>query len=90
MSLVRCGAGPDRRCVPSCNRPASTGGDAEGRRLIKAVGLDGMSKSQVARMCQQLDAVIEPFRTRQFDRTPTGARMRRTTECRSVDVLSVT
>ena len=34
--------------------------------LVKALGLDGISKSQVSRMCQELDAVVEPFRTRQL------------------------
>ena len=32
--------------------------------LVKALGLDGISKSQVSRMCQELDTVVEPFRTR--------------------------
>ena len=35
--------------------------------LVKAFGLDGISKSQVSRMCQELDAVVEPFRTRRLD-----------------------
>ena len=34
--------------------------------LVKALGLDGISKSQVSRICQELDAVVEPFRTRQL------------------------
>ena len=34
--------------------------------LVKALGLDGISKSQVSRMCQELDTVVEPFRTRQL------------------------
>ena len=34
--------------------------------LVKALGLDGISKSQVSRMCQELDAVVEPFRTRRL------------------------
>ena len=35
--------------------------------LVKALGLDGISKSQVSRMCQDLDAIVEPFRTRRLD-----------------------
>ena len=34
--------------------------------LVKALGLDGISKSQVSRMCQELDTVVESFRTRQL------------------------
>ncbi len=32
--------------------------------LVKALGLDGISKSQVSRLCQALDAEVERFRTR--------------------------
>ena len=32
--------------------------------LVKALGLDGISRSKVSRMCQALDTVVEPFRTR--------------------------
>lgn len=32
--------------------------------LVKALGIDGISKSQVSRLCQELDAVVERFRTR--------------------------
>jgi transposase-like protein len=35
--------------------------------LVKALGLDGISKSQVSRMCQELDAEIERFRTRRLE-----------------------
>ena len=35
--------------------------------LVKALGLDGISKSQVSRICQELDAVVEPFRTRRLE-----------------------
>jgi putative transposase len=32
--------------------------------LLQALGLDGMSKSQVSRLCAELDAEVERFRTR--------------------------
>jgi transposase-like protein len=32
--------------------------------LVKALGIDGISKSQVSRLCQDLDAVVERFRSR--------------------------
>ncbi len=32
--------------------------------VVKALGLDGMSKSAVSRLCQELDTLVEPFRTR--------------------------
>jgi putative transposase len=35
--------------------------------LVKALGLDGISKSQVSRVCQALDAEVERFRTRRLD-----------------------
>jgi transposase-like protein len=34
--------------------------------LVKALGLDGVSKSQVSRICQALDAAVEQFRTRRL------------------------
>src|ERR671939_21576 len=34
--------------------------------LVKALGLDGLSKSQVSRLCQELDAEVERFRTRKL------------------------
>jgi putative transposase len=34
--------------------------------LVKALGLDGISKSQVSRICQELDAMVEAFRTRRL------------------------
>ena len=34
--------------------------------LVKALDLDGISKSQVSRMCQELDAIVEPFRTQRL------------------------
>jgi putative transposase len=35
--------------------------------LVKALGLDGISKSQVSRVCETLDAEVERFRTRKLD-----------------------
>jgi putative transposase len=35
--------------------------------LVKALGLDGISKSQVSRLCQALDAEVERFRTRRLE-----------------------
>lgn len=32
--------------------------------LVKALGIEGISKSQVSRLCQELDTVVERFRTR--------------------------
>ena len=34
--------------------------------LVKALGLDGILKSQVSRMCQKLSTVVEPSRTRRL------------------------
>jgi putative transposase len=34
--------------------------------LVKALGMTGISKSQVSRLCQELDAEVERFRTRQL------------------------
>jgi transposase-like protein len=35
--------------------------------LVKALGLEGVSKSQVSRVCQALDAEVERFRTRRLE-----------------------
>src|SRR6185437_7335398 len=35
--------------------------------LVKALGMSGISKSQVSRLCQALDAEVERFRTRQLE-----------------------
>jgi transposase-like protein len=35
--------------------------------LVQALGLTGISKSQVSRMCQELDAQVERFRSRRLD-----------------------
>ena len=32
--------------------------------LVKALGLDGVSKSEVSRICGELDPLVEAFRTR--------------------------
>jgi transposase-like protein len=37
--------------------------------LVKALGMTGMSKSQVSRLCQTLDSEVERFRTRRLDGT---------------------
>lgn len=37
--------------------------------LVKALGLDGISKSQVSRICQELDGEIRRFRTRPLSST---------------------
>jgi transposase-like protein len=35
--------------------------------LVKALGLDGISKSQVSRLCEELDTEVERFRTRKLE-----------------------
>ena len=35
--------------------------------LVKALGIDSVSKSQVSRLCMELDAEVERFRTRRLD-----------------------
>lgn len=35
--------------------------------LVQALGLQGISKSQVSRLCQELDAEVERFRTRRLE-----------------------
>jgi putative transposase len=35
--------------------------------LVKALGMNGISKSQVSRLCQALDTEVERFRTRRLD-----------------------
>ena len=35
--------------------------------LVKALGLDGIDKNTVSRMCQQLDALVTPFRERPLE-----------------------
>jgi transposase-like protein len=38
--------------------------------LMKALGLDGVSKSEVSRICGELDPLVEAFRTRVDDGLP--------------------
>lgn len=38
--------------------------------LVRALGCDGISKSQVSRICEELDAVVEAFRARPLDAQP--------------------
>jgi hypothetical protein len=38
-----------------------------GDDLVKALGMSGISKSQVSRLCQALDTEVERFRTRKLD-----------------------
>jgi transposase-like protein len=35
--------------------------------LVQALGIQGMSKSQVSRVCAELDAAVEQFRTRRLE-----------------------
>jgi transposase-like protein len=35
--------------------------------LVRALGMNGISKSQVSRLCQELDAEVERFRTRKLE-----------------------
>src|SRR5215471_7496872 len=35
--------------------------------LVEALGLDGISRSQVSRLCEELDTEVERFRTRKLD-----------------------
>jgi len=37
--------------------------------LVQALGMTGISKSQVSRLCQELDAAVERFRSRRLDGT---------------------
>src|SRR5688500_19749132 len=37
--------------------------------LVKALGINGLSKSQVSRLCQALDVEVERFRSRKLDGT---------------------
>src|SRR4051794_27390900 len=37
--------------------------------LVKALGLDGISKSQVSRLCEELDTEVERFRNRKLEGT---------------------
>src|SRR5216683_3814029 len=37
--------------------------------LVKALGLDGISRSQVSRLCEELDSEVERFRQRKLEGT---------------------
>jgi putative transposase len=39
-------------------------------KLVRQLGVDGMSKSQVSRLAKSLDAIVEDFRTRPLDGSP--------------------
>jgi transposase-like protein len=39
-------------------------------KLVQALGITGLSRSQVSRMAQDLDAQVEAFRTRPLDQGP--------------------
>ena len=39
--------------------------------LVKALGCEGISKSQVSRIRQELDVVVDSFMGRSLDATPT-------------------
>ena len=47
--------------------------------IVKAMGIDGISKSQVSAMAKELDAAVEAFRSRPLDAglTPTHRSTRR-------------
>jgi putative transposase len=50
--------------------------------LVKALGLEGISKSQVSRVCAALDAEVERFRTRRLEGvTRTCGSMRPSSRC---------
>ena len=38
--------------------------------LVKSMGLEGMSKSQVSRLAEELDETVESFRNRPLDQGP--------------------
>ena len=56
---------PSMRCWRWCRRRTCTA-SRRGRSTtcVKALGLDGMSKSEVSRICGELDPVVAAFRTR--------------------------
>lgn len=39
--------------------------------IVKALGIEGISKSQVSAMARNLDGTVEAFRTRPLDAAPT-------------------
>ncbi len=52
------GAAPSTRCWPSCRRPTCTA-TRKVDDLVKALGVDGISKSEVSRICAELDTSVE-------------------------------
>jgi putative transposase len=73
------------RSWPSCRKPMCTA-SRRGRStsLMKALGLDGVSKSEVSRICGELDPLVEAFRTRALPTDyRTSGSMRPTTRCGS-------
>lgn len=66
------GNGPSGRWWRWCRKPTRPSGHpgVSTRRvddLVKALGMEGISKSQVSRLCQALDAEVERFRSRRLD-----------------------
>ena len=64
------GSGRSARWWRSSRRRTSKAQGVSTRRvddLVKALGLDGISKSQVSRLCAELDAEVERFRTRRLE-----------------------
>ena len=53
-----------------CAGRLDAGVDELVRELVQALGLTGISKSQVSAMCQELDAEVERFRARPLARRP--------------------
>jgi transposase-like protein len=52
--------------------------------LVKALGVDGISKSEVSRICAELDTTVAAFRTRPLvGEIGTCGSMRPTTRCAS-------
>ena len=56
-------AGWRRRPSPrSCRRPMSRASrPARSTSLVRAMGMDGISKSQVSRLCEEIDEKVKPF-----------------------------
>ncbi len=76
------------RAGPARGRPG--GVRARGSRtrrvddLVRALGIDGISKSEVSRICAALDAEVAAFRARslaEHARTPTSGSTPRTSRC---------
>ena len=71
---------PEPAGATASQRASSAGGHSAGLRegvstrrvddLVKALGCEGISKSQVSRICQELDVVVEGFLGRPLDGGP--------------------